>query len=210
MSKLANPFLLLAVFGCGIAVGHIFDSRALAQAQSDKRVFELRTYTSPDGKLSDLQARFRNHTTALFQIRHHQCRLLGPPGCAALTEHARLHDCVSQPRRSEEALGRVPSRCRLAEGVDGVSSERPSPEQGRINLPGSARFFADEVGGAGAGFPGRRVRLVEARREPGAGRAMGVVRSSPGESLIERYKLGRASCRSSRDQEKCSATRRDA
>ncbi len=67
MSKLANTFLLLAVFGCGIVVGHVVDSRAVAQAQSDKRVFELRTYTSPDGKLGDLQARFRNHTTALFQ-----------------------------------------------------------------------------------------------------------------------------------------------
>ena len=67
MSKLANPFLLLAVFACGIAVGHVFDARAVAQAQSDKRVFELRTYTAPDGKLSDLHARFRNHTTALFQ-----------------------------------------------------------------------------------------------------------------------------------------------
>lgn len=32
-----------------------------------KRVFELRTYTAADGKLADLDARFRNHTMALFK-----------------------------------------------------------------------------------------------------------------------------------------------
>jgi hypothetical protein len=30
------------------------------------RAFELRTYTTPDGKLADLDARFRDHTVALF------------------------------------------------------------------------------------------------------------------------------------------------
>jgi hypothetical protein len=30
------------------------------------RVFELRTYTTPEGKLDDLHARFRNHTMKLF------------------------------------------------------------------------------------------------------------------------------------------------
>ena len=31
------------------------------------RVFELRTYTTPEGKLDDLNARFRNHTMKLFE-----------------------------------------------------------------------------------------------------------------------------------------------
>ena len=31
------------------------------------RVFELRTYTTPEGKLADLNARFRNHTLNLFK-----------------------------------------------------------------------------------------------------------------------------------------------
>jgi NIPSNAP len=30
------------------------------------RVFEIRTYTAPDGKLGDLHARFRNHTLRIF------------------------------------------------------------------------------------------------------------------------------------------------
>lgn len=35
-------------------------------AQADERFFEMRTYYAAPGKLEDLQARFRNHTTKLF------------------------------------------------------------------------------------------------------------------------------------------------
>jgi len=33
----------------------------------DQRVFELRTYTTEPGRMQALQARFRNHTTKLFE-----------------------------------------------------------------------------------------------------------------------------------------------
>ena len=33
----------------------------------DERVFELRIYTAPEGKLNDLHARFRDHTDTIFQ-----------------------------------------------------------------------------------------------------------------------------------------------
>jgi hypothetical protein len=32
----------------------------------DHRVFELRKYTAPEGKLGELEARFRNHTIRIF------------------------------------------------------------------------------------------------------------------------------------------------
>ncbi len=38
-----------------------------AAAEQEKRVFELRTYFSPPGRLDDLQARFRDHTLKLFE-----------------------------------------------------------------------------------------------------------------------------------------------
>ncbi len=38
-----------------------------AQAESADRVFELRTYTAPEGKLPNLQARFRDHTMRIFE-----------------------------------------------------------------------------------------------------------------------------------------------
>ena len=34
---------------------------------AETRIFEMRTYTSVEGKLEDLLARFRNHTTRFFE-----------------------------------------------------------------------------------------------------------------------------------------------
>jgi hypothetical protein len=56
----------LTVFAGGFVVGQAFDGdRAEAQARGGK-VFELRTYTAPDGRLNDLVARFRNDTARIF------------------------------------------------------------------------------------------------------------------------------------------------
>src|SRR5260370_17304835 len=38
-----------------------------SHAQSANRVFEIRTYTCNEGKLGDLNARFRNHTMRIFE-----------------------------------------------------------------------------------------------------------------------------------------------
>ncbi|MES2565057.1 MAG: NIPSNAP family protein [Pseudomonadota bacterium] len=38
-----------------------------AHAQTTTRVFEMRTYTTHEGKLEDLLSRFRNHTTKFFE-----------------------------------------------------------------------------------------------------------------------------------------------
>ena len=43
----------------------IFLTAAMALAQGP--VYELRTYTTPDGKLEDLKARFKNHTIRIFK-----------------------------------------------------------------------------------------------------------------------------------------------
>jgi len=40
-----------------------------SSAHSSERVYELRTYTTNDGKMNDLHARFRDHTNELF-VRH--------------------------------------------------------------------------------------------------------------------------------------------
>ncbi len=42
-------------------------SPALKSSATGERLFELRTYTTPAGKLPDLHARFRDHTIALFE-----------------------------------------------------------------------------------------------------------------------------------------------
>src|SRR5512134_1276077 len=65
MSKSRIVGVTLAVFAAGFIVGQAVDGFD-AQAQG-RKVFELRTYTSPEGKLNDLVARFRNDTTRIFE-----------------------------------------------------------------------------------------------------------------------------------------------
>jgi hypothetical protein len=55
----------LTVFAAGFVAGQAFDGHQ-AEAQG-RKVFELRTYTSPDGRLDDLLARFRNDTLRIFE-----------------------------------------------------------------------------------------------------------------------------------------------
>ncbi|MGH9217847.1 MAG: NIPSNAP family protein [Vicinamibacterales bacterium] len=72
---LLNPFRVvstLVLLAMGFAVGSWHQAsvaHAGVDAQNAGRVFELRTYTAPDGKLPELQARFRNHTMRIFE-RH--------------------------------------------------------------------------------------------------------------------------------------------
>lgn len=54
------------VFAAGVAAGQWLQPQPVA-AQANTKVFELRTYTSPAGRLGDLHTRFRNHTLALFE-----------------------------------------------------------------------------------------------------------------------------------------------
>jgi hypothetical protein len=55
-----------ALLCVGFAAGSL-TTRAAAQGQSVQRVFELRTYTAPEGKLTDLNKRFRDHTVRIFE-----------------------------------------------------------------------------------------------------------------------------------------------
>ena len=55
------------VFVAGVVVGEALGApRVVAQAPGTNRVFELRKYTAPEGKLGELEARFRNHTIRIF------------------------------------------------------------------------------------------------------------------------------------------------
>ena len=55
----------IALLTIGFALG-TWSAGAVANAQGAGKVFELRTYTAPDGKLPNLQARFRDHTIRIF------------------------------------------------------------------------------------------------------------------------------------------------
>ncbi len=56
-----------AAFVAGLAVHAAIAAPPAVAAQTANRVFELRTYTAPEGKLDALNARFRDHTVGLFK-----------------------------------------------------------------------------------------------------------------------------------------------
>ena len=66
---LKNRWFALAgstvIFIAGMSAGSLLES-GIAHAQASKHVYELRTYTAPEGKLGELHARFRNHTVGIF------------------------------------------------------------------------------------------------------------------------------------------------
>jgi len=58
---------------CGLAIGSLtagyLAGHAKAASEKKDRIFELRTYTTAEGRLDNLHARFRDHTNKIF-VRH--------------------------------------------------------------------------------------------------------------------------------------------
>jgi hypothetical protein len=63
-----NVGAVLVIFTAGVVAGQVIAPSGVLRAQSGK-VYELRTYTAPEGKLTNLQTRFRDHTIRIFN-RH--------------------------------------------------------------------------------------------------------------------------------------------
>jgi hypothetical protein len=61
-SRIVSASALLAL---GFVAGS-WNATSVAHAQNAGKVFELRTYTAPEGKLPNLQARFRDQTIRIF------------------------------------------------------------------------------------------------------------------------------------------------
>ena len=116
-----------AIFVAGIAVGSTMQNLAVAHAQSGK-VYELRTYTAPEGKLGDLHARFRNHTMRIFDQHDtgtigsdrplSRCHVLGRDECR-LAAHGELETCclqslinrLTKPLNASDLSGGIWQRC---------------------------------------------------------------------------------------------------
>jgi hypothetical protein len=72
--RLMTIGLMATLFGAGYVLGNADGPDLVASAEASpppltqaNRVFELRTYTAPEGKLDDLLARFRDHTMRIFE-----------------------------------------------------------------------------------------------------------------------------------------------
>jgi len=62
----SNVLTVLAILAAA-AIGFRLGQTTTANAATNGRVFEIRTYTAEPGKLDELHARFRDHTLAIFK-----------------------------------------------------------------------------------------------------------------------------------------------
>jgi hypothetical protein len=66
LNRISLILIVVAAFGAGFVLRGAYTPQVTLHAAAD-RVFELRTYTTPPGKLDALKARFREHTVKLFE-----------------------------------------------------------------------------------------------------------------------------------------------
>jgi len=88
-----------AIFLAGWAIGSVTERRSIAYAQSGK-VYELRTYTAPEGKLGDLHARFRNHTIRIFNNHNMKSVAYFSPQDAPLSQNTLIY-ILEHPSRDD-------------------------------------------------------------------------------------------------------------
>jgi hypothetical protein len=100
-TKYILTFGMLCAFAAGFGVRGLMPLATLqASAPAADRVFELRTYTAPPGKLEALKARFRDHTVRIF--KRHNMEAIGywQPMDAPLAENTLIYVLVHPSREA--------------------------------------------------------------------------------------------------------------
>ena len=99
MSRWTSLAIAAGAFAAGFAAG---GSAAVpvADAQTQNRVFELRTYTAAPGKLDALHRRFREHTVKLFTKHGMQHVGYWTPADAPLSENTLIYVIAHQSREA--------------------------------------------------------------------------------------------------------------
>jgi hypothetical protein len=87
------------VFVAGFVAGNVSQSWSVARAQS-QRVFEVRTYTTAEGKLQDLHRRFRDHTMRIFKKHGMESVIYLAPQDAPLKDNTLIY-VISHANRDQ-------------------------------------------------------------------------------------------------------------
>jgi hypothetical protein len=127
MTRLRVPAIIAAAFVVGFVTRGIVAPEPAVHAQAANKVYELRTYYTPDGKLEALKTRFRDHTVRLFE--RHGITNIGywTPADAPLSSNTLIyliaHDSREAAKKSWAAFGADPEwqKARAASMPDGVS-----------------------------------------------------------------------------------------
>jgi len=118
MKKLYGVVAIGAAFALGFLARGIVALEPVAHAQG-ARVFELRTYTAPEGKLAELHARFRNHTLRIFKKHGMENVIYLAPQDAPLSQNTMVyllaHPSREAAKQNWAAFGKDPEWQKVAQ-----------------------------------------------------------------------------------------------
>jgi hypothetical protein len=137
ITKTTIALIVCAAFAAGIAARGLFNPVAVHAAGN--RVFEIRTYTAPPGKLDALNARFRDHTVKLFD--KHGMKSIGywVPQDAPLKDNTLIYVLAHESR---EAAAK--SWAAFRSDPDWVKAKAESEKGGPLTIQGGVTsVFAD-------------------------------------------------------------------
>ncbi|MGV3771844.1 MAG: NIPSNAP family protein [Verrucomicrobiales bacterium] len=103
--------------------------------QKGNRIFELRTYTTPVGKLENLHARFRNHTVGLFK-KHgienvvYFTKMKDQPNADTMLIYFLAHKSQDAAKKSFDAF---------RTDADWVKAKGESEKDGSLTVPGGVK-----------------------------------------------------------------------
>jgi hypothetical protein len=102
MSRLSIVVVVVAAFAAGFGVRGLTSPSVTVHAAAANRVFEIRTYVAPPGKLEALKTRFRDHTLKFF--KQHNMESIGyfTPMDAPKKEDTLIY-VLAHPSREEAA-----------------------------------------------------------------------------------------------------------
>ena len=119
-----KKMILLAAGICGVfGLGYVSG----AGAASKNHVFELRTYTTPEGKLEDLNTRFRDHTLKIFEKHGMKNVVYGVPSEGPTSKNTLIYLLQHDSREAAKA-----SWAKFAADPDWVKARAASEVNGKL------------------------------------------------------------------------------
>lgn len=138
MTKTSVALLVFAAFTTGI-IAHALISPVATVHAAGNRVFEIRTYTTPPGKLEALKARFRDHTIKVFNKYDMKSIGYWVPQDAPLKDNTLIY-VLSHESREAAAKSWAAFRA----DPDWVKAKTESEKDGALTVPnGVVSVFAD-------------------------------------------------------------------
>jgi hypothetical protein len=127
--RLLRIVAAVALLLTGYLGGRVSSEGVVVAQQGSTRVFELRTYTTPEGKLDMLNARFRDHTRRIFD-KHHMTSIgyWTPIDTPNTLVYILAHPSVDEAKKNWDAFRADPEWQKVrgeteAQGLTGIKVE---------------------------------------------------------------------------------------